>query len=199
MKKLIYALVNIPVSILTQQFPEAPMCFYMLKNAISSWLATAGYKTLLAMDLKTHACEFRTKQPIVVTKVGYRAWRAGIVYSISFWEPNCEFSLSTCIVEPKDIKNIQFFSLQEPICLSPEKTYYISRTYLSGGPNDDITDYVGWLSNNVGSAICPFIEGVIQLSRGFFSDDINPFNSECTANISTSSLLPLLDFEYRLL
>ncbi len=196
MKKLISVLASIPFSILAQQFPEAPMCFYVLKNAVTAFIGNGNYTTLLAMDLKTHACGFSCEQSIKITKVGYRAWKPGINYRISLWRPDCDLPIASCLVTPEDTEAIQFFTLKRPVSIHPDSSYFISRTYVSGGPNCDVTDYIGWLGNNKGEAVCPLKQNVIVLSNGFFSNDMNPFRSEHVSNITTRALLPLLDFEY---
>ena len=196
MKKLITILASIPITMLSQQFPEAPICFYVLKNAIAAFVCKGGYKTLLAMDMKTHASIFSCDHKIVITKVGYRAWKPGIRYKISFWEPGKEQPLASCTITPQNTTDIQFFSLENPIVVHPNITYCISRTYISGGPNHDINDYIGWLSNKSGTEICPLKQNIVTFSNGFFSDDINPIKSTDAANITTNSLLPIIDFEY---
>jgi hypothetical protein len=198
MKKLISSLASIPFSVIAQQFPEAPMCFYTLKTVLSAFIFQNGYKTLLAMDMKTHACTFTTEKPISITRVGYRAWQAGINYSISLWKVGNDHALSTCFISPQNTDVIQFFSLNEPVSIQPGITYYITRTYVNGGPNDDLRDYIGWLSSKEGGSLFPVRQNVIILTNGFFSDDINPLQSESMSNISTSSLLPFIDFEYTL-
>lgn len=198
MKKLISSLASIPFSVITQQFPEAPMCFYALKTVLSVFVFQNGYKTLLAMDMKTHACVFNCEKPIVITRVGYRAWKAGISYSISLWQVGNDLALSTCFVTPKNTDAIQFFPLNKPVYAYPGATYYITRTYVSGGPNNDYTDYVGWLSNKDGASLYPVRQNVITLMNGFFTEDVNPLSSEQVSNIRTGSLLPFIDFEYSL-
>ncbi len=198
MKKLITILASIPITMLSQQFPEAPMYFYVLKNAIDAFICKGGYKTLLAMDMKTHAAMFSCDHKIVITKVGYRAWKPGITYTISFWEYGKEQALASCIVTPQDTEDLQFFPLDTTLTAYPNITYYISRTYISGGPNQDMSDYIGWLNNKNGTNICPLTQHMITLSNGFFSDDINPLNSVDAANITTNSFLPIIDFEYAL-
>jgi len=198
MKKLITILASIPIAMLSQQFPEAPMYFYVLKNAIAAFICKGSYKTLMAMDMKTHAAAFSCDHKILITKVGYRAWKPGITYTISFWEHGKEQALTSCMVTPQDTEDLQFFSLKNTITAYPGTKYYISRTYISGGPNHDMSDYIGWLSNKNGADICPLKQNGITLSNGFFSDDINPLNSSDAASITTNSLLPIIDFEYTL-
>jgi hypothetical protein len=198
MKKLISSLANIPFSVIAQQFPEGPMCFYALKTVLSVFVFQNGYKTLLAMDMKNHGCVFNSEKPIAITRVGYRAWKAGIVYRISLWEVGLEKALSTYFVSPQNTNVIEYFPLKCPVAIQPGKTYYITRTYVSGGPNDDLRDCVGWLSNKEGGSLYPVKQGPIVLSHGFFSDDSNPLQSESMSNIRTGTLLPFIDFEYTL-
>jgi hypothetical protein len=198
MKKILSSLAGIPFSIIAQQFPEAPMCFHALKSALSLFTFKSGYKTLLAMDMKTHACAFYSEKPIAITRVGCRAWMTGITYNISIWELGQEQSLNTCLVCPEDTNAIEFFSLKYPVVIQPGKTYYITRTYVSGGLNDNATDHVGWLSSKDGGAIYPIKQQGVTLIHGFFSDDENPLVSDNVSNIRTSTLLPFIDFEYTL-
>lgn len=198
MKKLISSLAGIPFSIIGQQSPEAPMCFQALKAVLSLFAFKRGYKTLLAMDMKTHACAFYSEKPIAITRGGCRAWMKGITYSISIWELGRERSLSTCLVCPGDTNAVEFFSLKCPVAIQPGKTYYITRTYVSGGLNDNPTDHVGWLSSKDGGAIYPIRQQDITLIHGFFSDDENPLISDSASNIRTNTLLPFIDFEYTL-
>lgn len=196
MKKLISSLARIPFSVLAQQFPEAPMCFYALRTVVSAFICQTGYRTLVAMDLKTHACRFNCEKPIRITKVGYRAWSAGITYRISLWEAGRKEALISCLVCPQHTEEIQFFKLKHPVDAYPDRTYYISRTYISGGPHHNITDYIGWISNKDGAPVYPVKQNVITLSNGFFSDDVNPLMSDQVSDITTNSLLPIIDFEY---
>lgn len=148
------------------------------------------------MDLKTHACSFHCKQPIRISKVGYQAWKSGITYQISLWQYGKTEALATCLVSPDNTGDIQFFALEEPVNVQPGVDYYISRTYVSGGPHQNLRDYIGWLSNLDGVLVCPLEQQEITLSNGFFSDDENPLQSEDMSNITTQALLPLIDFEY---
>ncbi|SMC59797.1 hypothetical protein [Pedobacter nyackensis] len=198
MKKLISTLASIPFSIFAQQFPEVPMCFQALKTILSLFAFKSGFKTLLAMDMRTHACAFNSEKPIVINRVGCRAWMAGITYRISLWELGEERSLGTCLVCPGDTNTIEFFSLKYPVAIQPGKTYYITRTYVSGGLNDNATDHVGWLSSKDGGSIYPIKQQSITLIHGFFSDDEHPLQSDSASNIRTSTLLPFIDFEYTL-
>lgn len=196
MKKLISSLAGIPFSVLAQQFPEAPMCFYALKTLTSVFLSGKEYRNILAMDLKTHACQFNAEQPILITKVGYRAWKPGITYRIALWQVGRAKALGTCLVKPEYISSIQFFTLRNPVEIYPEHTYYISRTYVSGGPHHNMTDYVGWLSNKEGAPVYPLKQDAVTFSNGFFSNEQNPLLSDGISDISTRILLPLIDFEY---
>lgn len=196
MKKLISSLANIPFSVIAQQFPEAPMCFYALKTVLSFFVFQNGYKSLLAMDMKTHAYTFSTEKPIAITKVGYRAWKVGITYRISLWQIGVDKPLSTRYISPANTKDIEFFSLKYPINIHPGIVYYITRTYVNGG--DELADCVGWLSSNEGGSLYPVKQGPIVLNHGFFSDDIDPLQSESMSNIQTGTLLPFIDFEYTL-
>nr|WP_121273439.1 hypothetical protein [Pedobacter schmidteae] len=198
MKKLISSLAGIPFSIIAQQFPEAPMCFYALKTVLSLFVFQNGYKTLLAMDMKTHGCTFQAEKPVTITKVGYRAWTPGITYRISLWQVGQELALSTCCCSPKNTEGMEFFSLIKPVQIVPGNIYYITRTYISGGPNNSSGDCVGWLNNKQGGNIYPVKQHVITLTNGFFSDDVNPLQSESMSNISTGTLLPYIDFGYTL-
>jgi hypothetical protein len=198
MKKLITSLANIPFSIIAQQVPEAPMCFQALKTVLSLFTFKSGYKTLLAMDMKTHACAFNSEKPIAITRVGCRAWMTGITYSISLWELGQERSLGTCLVCPGNANAVEFFSLKYPVAILPGKTYYITRTYVSGGLNNNATDHVGWLSSKDGGSIYPIKQQSITLIYGFFSDDEHALQSDNASNIRTSTLLPFIDFEYTL-
>ena len=196
MKKLISSLAGIPFSALAQQFPEAPMCFYALKTLISVFLSDKGYRSIVAMDLKTHACQFNAEQPILITKVGYQAWKPGITYRISLWQVGRTTALGTCLVRPEHTSSIQFFTLKNPVEIYPGQTYYISRTYVAGGPSHNMTDYVGWLSNKEGALVYPLKQDVVTFSNGFFSNEHNPVLSDGISDIRTRSLLPLIDFEY---
>jgi hypothetical protein len=196
MKKLISSLAGIPFSVIAQQFPEAPMCFYALKTVLSLFVFQNGYKTLLAMDMKTHGFLFSVEKPISITKVGYRAWKAGIVYSISLWEVGKEVAMSTCFINPKNTSAITFFSLKLPVVITPGKSYYITRTYVDTVENGDLTDCVGWLNCKEGGSVYPVKQHVITLVSGFFSDDVNPLQSDSMSNIRTTTLLPYIDFEY---
>lgn len=197
-KKLITSLAEIPFSIIAQQFPEAPMCFYALKTVLSNFIFQNGYKTLLAMDMKTHGCVFQTEKPIVITKVGYRGWKAGIAYSISIWEVGGDHSLSTCFIAPTDVDKIEFFPLKCPVFIDGGKTYYITRTYIGSGVNDNQSDCVGWLNNKERGTVYPVKQQAVTLINSFFSDDVNPLQSDSMSNIRTTTLLPFIDFEYTL-
>lgn len=198
MKKLISSLAGIPFSIIAQQFPEAPMCFYALKTVLSCFVFQNGYKTLLAMDMKTHGCVFHAEKLIAITKVGYRTWKAGLTYSISLWQVGHEVALSTCFISPKDQDVIEFFPLKRPVVIEPGKTYYITRTYVDEELTGNQSDCVGWLNNKEGGCVYPVKQHVITLTNGFFSDDVNPLQSDSVSNIRTTSLLPYIDFEYTL-
>lgn len=198
MKKLITTLASIPFTVLAQQFPEVSLYLYSLKNVVSAFICQVGYQQVLAMDLKTHACNFNCEKPIRIMRVGYRTWKTGITYQISIWQTGLKMPLATCLVTPEDTGVIQFFSLAEPVYAWPGISYYISRTYVSGGPNHSITDYIGWLSNKGGIAVYPIRAEEITLSNGFFSDDESPIESDSVSNITTHTLLPLIDFEYTL-
>lgn len=198
MKKLISSLANIPFAVITQQFPEAPMCFHALKTVLSFFVFQSGYKILLAMDMKTHGCVFNSEKPIAITKVGYRAWKAGITYQISLWEVGVDGVLSTCLVSPRNTNAIEYFALKYPVSIQPGKTYFITRTYVNGGPNGNLTDCVGWLSNKEGGSLYPVKQHPVTLSNSFFSDDANPLQSDSMSNIRTGTLLPFIDFEYAL-
>lgn len=197
-KKLITSLAEIPFSIVAQQFYQAPTCFYALKTVLSNFIFQNGYKTLLAMDMKTHGCVFHAEKPIVITKVGYRAWKAGIAYSISIWEVGHDHSLSTCFIAPTDVDKIEFFPLKCPVSIKEGKTYYITRTYIESEASDNQSDYVGWLNNKERGAVYPVKQQVVTLINGFFSDDVNPIKSDSMSNIRTNTLLPFIDFEYTL-
>jgi hypothetical protein len=196
MKKLISSLAGIPFSVIAQQFPEAPVCFYALKTVLSLFVFQNGYKTLLAMDMKTHGFLFSVEKPISITKVGYKAWKAGIVYSISLWEVGKEVAMSTCFIKPKNTSAITFFPLKLPVVITPGKSYYITRTYVDTVENGDLTDCVGWLNCKEGGSVYPVKQHVITLVSGFFSDDVNPLQSDSMSNIRTTTLLPYIDFEY---
>jgi|GEM_PF-1839100 len=198
MKKLISSLAGIPFSVIAQQFPEAPMCFYALKTVLSLFVFQNGYKTLLAMDMKTHGCVFNTEKSIAITKVGYKAWKTGITYSISLWEAGRDLALGTCFINPKNTDVIEFFSLKCPVVITSGKTYCITRTYVDGEVNGQTSDYVGWLSSKENGSVYPVKQQVITLTDGFFSDDVNPLQSDSMSNIRTSTLLPVIDFEYTL-
>lgn len=196
MKKLISSLAGIPFSIIAQQFPEAPMCFYALKTVLCHFVFQNGYKTLLAMDMKTHGCAFHTEKSIAITKVGYRTWKAGLTYSISLWQVGEDFALSTSFISPKNTDVIEFVPLKQPVIIKPGKSYYITRTYINKENGENQSDCVGWLNNKEGGAVYPVKQHLITLTKGFFSDDVNPLQSERMSNISTNSLLPFIDFEY---
>lgn len=198
MKKLISSLAGIPFSIIAQQFPEAPMCFHALKTVLSYFVFQNGYKTLLAMDMKTHGCAFHAEKLIAITKVGYRTWKAGLSYSISLWQVGHERALSTCFISPKNTDGIEFFPLKRPVLIEPGKTYYITRTYLDVDANGKFSDCVGWLNTKEGGYIYPVKQHVVTLANGFFSDDVNPLQSDSVSNIRTDTLLPFIDFEYTL-
>jgi hypothetical protein len=198
MKKLISSLAEIPFSIIAQQFPEASMCFYALKTVLSNFIFQNGYKTLLAMDMKTHGCVFSTEKPIAITKVGYRAWKPGISYSFSIWQVGKSHSLSTCFISPSDTEKIEFFTLRRPVFIESGKTYYITRTYVESTGNNNQRDYIGWLNSKERGTVYPVKQQVVTLINGFFSDDINPLQSESMSNIRTTTLLPFIDFEYTL-
>ncbi|WP_073233132.1 DUF4082 domain-containing protein [Pedobacter caeni] len=196
MKKLISSLAGIPFSVLAQQFPEAPMCFYALRTWVALFLSNKDYRSIVAMDLKTHACQFNAEQPILITKVGYQAWKPGITYRIALWQVGRTKALSTCLVKPEHTSSVQYFTLKNPVAISPEQTYYISRTYIGGGPYHNMTDYIGWLSNKEGAPVYPLKQHVVTFSNGFFSNEHNPLLSDEISDISTRSLLPMIDFEY---
>lgn len=196
MKKLIASLARIPFSMLATQFPAAPTCFYALRNLVPDVIFSNTHQAIVAMDLKTHACRFNCEQPILITKVGYRAWRKGITYRISLWQAGKNAPLASCLVSPLNTSELQFFSLKRPVRAYPDSTYYISRTYISGGPYHNMTDYVGWLNKKDGKAVYPLKQNVITLANGFFSDEANPLNSEGMSDINTCMLLPMIDFEY---
>lgn len=201
MKKLISSLAHIPFSIIAQRFPEASMSFYALKTVLSNFIFQNGYRTLLAMDMKTHGSMFNTDKPIAITKVGYRAWKPGLAYSISLWQVGCKHALSTCFISPINTESIEFFPLNGPVPITSGKTYYITRTYVESGATEGsagLSDYVGWLNSKDGGAIYPVKQEIITLMGGFFSDDINPLQSESMSNIRTTTLLPFIDFEYTL-
>lgn len=198
MKKLISSLAGIPFSVIAQQFPEAPMCYYALKTVLSLFVFQNGYKRLLAMDMKTHGCVFNVEKPVAITKVGYKAWKAGITYRISLWELGRDLALATCFISPGKTDVIEFFSLKRPVVIRSGKTYYITRTYVAGGVSSEPTEYVGWLNSKEGGSIYPVKQHVVTLVNGFFSDDTDPLKSDRMSNIRTATLLPFIDFEYTL-
>lgn len=198
MKKLISSLAGIPLSIIAQQFPEAPMCFYALKTVLSNFIFQNGYKTLLAMDMKTHGCVFHADKPIAITRVGYRAWKKGLTYSISVWEVGNDLALNTCFIRPQNTEIIEFFVLKRPVPIQPGKTYYITRTCIDEQADGLGSDYIGWLNNKEGGHVYPVKQHMVTLTNGFFSDDVNPLQSDSVSNIRTDTLLPFIDFEYTL-
>lgn len=198
MKKLISSLAGIPFSIIAQQFPEAPVCFYALKTVLSNFVFQNGYKILLAMDMKTHGCVFHTEKLIAITKVGYRTWKTGLTYSISLWKIGQDIALSTSFIRPKNTEVIEFFPLMRPVNIEPGQTYYITRTYVNEGTEENHCDCVGFLNNKDGGCVFPVKQHLITLTNGFFSDDVNPVQSDSMSNIRTDSLLPFIDFEYTL-
>lgn len=198
MKKLISSLAELSFSAIAQQFPEAPMCFYALKTVLSSFLIQNGYKTYLAMDMRTHGCSFTTDKRIVITKVGYKAWKPGLAYRISLWQVGKTHSLSTCLISPQNTTAVEFFPLNRPVSIAAGKIYYITRTYIEDCTEDRLSDSVGWLNSKDNGVIYPVKEQAVTLIDGFFSDDVNPLQSDRMSNIQTKALLPLIDFEYSL-
>lgn len=198
MKKLISSLAEIPFSIIAQQFPEAPVYFYAIKMILSNMINQNGYKRILAMDMKTHGCSFTTEKQIAITKVGYKGWKSGLVYSISLWQVGIDHSLSTSFISSRNTDIVEFFPLDNPLIIESGKTYYITRTYIESDGNNNQNDCVGWLNSKENGSICPVKQQTLTLINGFFSDDINPLQSERMSNIRTTTLLPFIDFEYML-
>lgn len=194
MKKLISSLANIPFVALAAQFPEAPMCFHALKTVITGLMTKPGHHAILAMDLKTHASCFDCCRPVIITKVGYQAWKSGILYRVFIWEVGKQRPLSTCLIKPERPGTMEFFNLKYPVQIEPGKSYYISRTYIEGGLNRDMRDYVGWLSKREDG--CPQQQQLVTFRNGFFTDGTNPCISHDPADIATQSLLPVLDVAY---